>query len=407
MHMKKLMFAVMGLAAVAGGSARAAGIAVDLQSARGVGMAGSLIGVVDDASGIYFNPAGIAQGQGLEVALGTAPIIPSFTVKNPQGTQLNGVANVITPVHLYSTWGISDEWTVGLGVFTPWGLKVEWEPDWEGREIIKKADLKIYDINPTVAYRNGAFRIGAGIQIVRATVELTKDIKLYNDGTQDVFVGVDLGAGAWGVGGNVGIQYEAIEKVLNLGLTYRSQVNLNFDGRAHFSNVPPPYSGLFKDQPASTKLKLPDNIGFGVAVRPIPELVLDVDINYFAWQQFQAIDIKFQDPQLNTYEAKQWNHSWNYRIGAEYTLNEHIQLRAGFLYDKTPSPSYTLLPDIPDTDRINIGLGGTYRFGAFRIELAYQFIHFLGETSTYPVAKYQYEYGANAHVIALTFGFKI
>jgi len=33
MHMKKLMFAVMGLAAVAGGSARAAGIAVDLQSA--------------------------------------------------------------------------------------------------------------------------------------------------------------------------------------------------------------------------------------------------------------------------------------------------------------------------------------------------------------------------------------
>ena len=64
MHMKKLMFAVMGLAAVAGGSARAAGIAVDLQSARGVGMAGAMIGVVDDGSGIYFNPAGIAQGQG-------------------------------------------------------------------------------------------------------------------------------------------------------------------------------------------------------------------------------------------------------------------------------------------------------------------------------------------------------
>ena len=76
MHMKKLMFAVMGLAAVAGGSARAAGIAVDLQSARGVGMAGSLVGAVDDASGIYFNPAGIAQGQGLEVELGSAPIIP-------------------------------------------------------------------------------------------------------------------------------------------------------------------------------------------------------------------------------------------------------------------------------------------------------------------------------------------
>jgi long-subunit fatty acid transport protein len=97
MHMKKLMFAVMGLAAVAGGSARAAGIAVDLQSARGVGMAASLIGAVDDASGIYYNPAGIAQGQGLEVILGSAPIIPSFTLKNPAGQEINGVSNVITP----------------------------------------------------------------------------------------------------------------------------------------------------------------------------------------------------------------------------------------------------------------------------------------------------------------------
>ena len=60
-----------------------------------------------------------------------------------------------------------------------------------------------------------------------------------------------------------------------------------------------------------------------------------------------------------------------------------------------------------DTDRINIGIGGTYRFGAFRIELAYQFIKFLGETSTYPNPKYQYDYSVTAHVIALTFGFKI
>ena len=401
--MKKLMYTVMGLAAVAGGSAHAAGIAVDLQSARGVGMASSLIGAVDDASGIYYNPAGIAQGQGLEVALGTAPIIPSFTVKNPQGQNLNGVTNVITPVHFYSTWGISDDWTVGIGVFTPYGLKVEWEPGWEGREIVNKADLKVYDINPTAAYRYGPFRIGGGIQIVRATVELTKDINLLDNG----FVGVDLGAGAWGVGGNVGIQYEAIEKILTIGATYRSSVKLNFDGRAHFENVPPSYAGVFKDQPAHTSLKLPDTFGLGVAVRPIPELVLDFDLNYFAWQQFQAIDIQFDDPQLNTYEAKQWHHAWNYRIGAEYTLNEHFQLRAGILYDKAPSPSFTLLPDIPDNDRINIGIGGTYRWGAFRVELAYMFIKFLGETSTYPNPKYRYDYTATAHVIGLTLGFKI
>ena len=77
MHMKKLMLTVMGLAAVAGGSARAAGVAVDLHSARAVGMAGAVSAFIDDASAIYFNPAGIAQGQGLEFMIGDTPVYAS------------------------------------------------------------------------------------------------------------------------------------------------------------------------------------------------------------------------------------------------------------------------------------------------------------------------------------------
>lgn len=406
MHMKKLMLAVVALAATAGTSARAAGIAVDLQSARGVGLAGSMIGLVDDASGIYYNPAGIVQGQGLELMIGAAPIVPFFNATPNGGQQISGVTNLIPPPHLYFTYGITDDLTVGIGFFAPYGLVVEWAPDWIARTVITKADLKVYNINPTVGYRYGPFRFGGGVQIVRSTVELKKDIDLAGLG----FVNVDLGAGAWGIGGNVGIQYEAIPKVLQFGLTYRSSVNLNFTGRAHFDNVPPPYAGTFVDQGATTSLKLPNTFGFGVAYRPIPELALDVDINYFGWQQFQAIDIKFDNPALNTYEAKQWAHSWNYRIGAEYTLNEHLQLRAGVLYDKTPSPTYTLLPDVPDTDRLNFALGATYRWGAFRIDAGYQFIYFFPVTSTSPILAPQFNpasYSVTAHVFSLTFGFKI
>jgi len=391
MHMKKLMVGVMALVAVAGSTARAAGIAVDLQSARGVGMAGSMIGLVDDASGMYYNPAGIVQGQGLEFIIGAA---------------LSGVTNLIPPFHTYFTYGISDDLTVGLGIFTPYGLKVEWDANWPARTIITSADLKVIDINPTVGYRIGPVRIGAGVQIVRSTVELKKDIALAGLG----YVNTDLAGGAWGWGGNVGLQWEAVPKVLQFGATYRSQVKLDVTGNVHFDNVPPPYSRTFKDQGASTSLTLPNTFGLGVAYHPIPELALDFDVNYFGWQQFQAIDIKFDNPQLNTYEAKQWHHTWNYRIGAEYTLNEHLQLRAGILYDLNPSPDYTLLPDVPDADRLNFGLGATYRFGAFRIEAGYQFIYFFPRDSTSPVLSPQYNpahYTATAHVFALSFGVKI
>src|SRR5215475_798994 len=187
MHMKKLMVAVVALVGVAGNSARAAGIAVDLQSGRGVGMAASLIGLVDDASGIYYNPAGIVQGQGLEFMIGGAPIVPFFKATPNQGQQLSGVAELITPFHNYFTYGITDDLTVGLGIFTPYGLKVEWDEGWVARTIITSADLKVFDINPTLGYRFGPFRIGGGVQIVRATVELKKDIQLAGD----QFVNVD------------------------------------------------------------------------------------------------------------------------------------------------------------------------------------------------------------------------
>lgn len=407
MHMKKLMLAVMGLAAVAGGSARAAGLAVDLHSARAVGMAGAVAGFVDDASAIYFNPAGIVQGQGLEFMIGGSPIIPTFKVNPsvaPTG-EITGVTNIIPPPHVYFTYGISDEWTVGIGVYSPYGLKVEWNPAWHpvGRTIITQADFRTYDINPTVGYRYGPLRIAGGVQIVRSTVELQKDIGPFGD--KDTFAHVDLGAGTWGFGGTFGLQYEAIPKLLQLGAFYKSAVKLDFTGRAHFTDVPPPYASTFVDQEVTTKFTLPHSMGVGVAVRPIPELVLDVDVTYFTWQQFQAIDIKFTNPSLNTYEAKFWSHSWDYRIGAEYTLSEHVQLRAGLLWSKSPSGTYTLLPDVPDADRLNVGLGGTYRWGAFRVDAGYQYIFFFGQTSTSPL--FPAGYSAGAHVLSLTFGFKI
>jgi len=410
MHMKKIMLAVVGLAAVAGGSARAAGIAVDLHSARAVGMAGAVAGFIDDASAIYFNPAGIAQGQGLEFMIGGTPIIPTFKV-TPQipgganNNEITGVTNIIPPPHVYFTYGISDEWTVGIGVYSPYGLKVQWPDAWHpiGRTIITEANFQTFDISPTVAYKNGPLRIGIGLQIVRATVQLQKDIGPLGD--PNTYAHANLGAGTWGWGGNLGVQYEVIAKTLQLGAFYRSQVKLDFTGSAAFTNVPPQFGSTLVDQPVTTTLTLPNNIGFGIAYHPMPELVLDADFMYTSWQQFTAIAINFQNPALNTYEPKQWHHTWNYRVGAEYTLNEHVQLRGGLLFDQTPSPTYTLLPDIPDADRLNVALGATYRWGAFRIDGGFQYIFFFGQTSNSP--SFPASYSAGAYVLSLTFGFKI
>src|SRR5262249_30703163 len=93
------------IALCAARDARAAGIGLDVQSGRGTGMASAVTASVDDASGIYYNPAGIAQGKGLEVMVGDTVILPSFQFKAPDGTSTSNASELIPPFHAYVTGG--------------------------------------------------------------------------------------------------------------------------------------------------------------------------------------------------------------------------------------------------------------------------------------------------------------
>jgi len=414
--LKTLMSAVAVLALLAAGNAGAAGISVDLQSARGVGMAGATIGFIDDASAIYYNPAGIAQGQGIDLMIGITGIVPFFEVTAANGVQTSGNHTIIPPPHIYATYGISDEVTVGIGVFTPYGLALSWPDEYPGRFIVTSVDLKLFDINPTVAFHFGPVRFAGGAQIVRATVDLQRDINLLTS-PPNTFVpngpSVDLGAATWGFGGNFGIQVEVVEKVFSIGATYRSRVYFNFDsGQAHFSNIPPPFQGQLHDQTGTTTLTTPDTVGVGFAWKPVPCLTLDADFTYFAWQVFPAIILTFPaTPSLNSTELKDWHHTWNYRIGGEWVVDEHWAIRFGLLLDPTPSPAATVQPDVPDSTRLNMAAGLGWRSGAFHIDLGMQWIHFFGVTSgeistALPLFN-PATYSANALVGTLSFEIKI
>ncbi|HEY4056385.1 MAG TPA: outer membrane protein transport protein, partial [Kofleriaceae bacterium] len=51
------------------------------------------------------------------------------------------------------------------------------------------------------------------------------------------------------------------------------------------------------------------------------------------------------------------------RVGAEYALTKEAAVRLGFIYDPTPIPSTTQTAQLPDVDRIDLTVGGSYGFG--------------------------------------------
>lgn len=382
--------------------AHAAGTAVDVHGGRATGMASSVTGFIDDSSSIFYNPAGIAQGKILDAQIGDTLILPSFKYTNEGGDSTSTEFGVIPPFNAYVSGGITDDLSIGAGIFTPFGLRVKWPDDWEGRRQITDANLAAYYINPTVAYRIGPVRIGAGVQIVRATVHLKRQIAF---GSQEG--STDLGAASWGVGGNIGAQVEAIPKVLSFGAHYRSAVKVEFEGDAHFENVPRALQQTIHDQRVSTSLINPDSLAMGVAVRPIPALVLDVDVVWYGWGSFKSIDLAFPDDKTNSLassQAKNWKSGFNYHLGGEANVSDALQVRAGVLYDPSPAPEDTITPDIPDADRLNLALGGTFRHeSGFHVDVGYQFILLFTKKSTAP--ELPGEYGGFVNLLGLSVGY--
>jgi long-chain fatty acid transport protein len=392
--------AVLGLAT----SAFAAGTNVDLQSARATGMASAVTANSPDPSAVFFNPAQIVEGgPKLRLLVGDTLILPHITF-TPQGGSEAAVTNPVPPFFAYATLGITQDLAVGVGAFESYGLTLEWPRDFVGRSLLHRGRLVTYNINPEVAYRFGFLEIGAGLQIVRGTVDLTRMLEF--PGAEG---SLELGGAAWGIGGNGGVRASFMDGKLALAVAYRSQVKLNFDGHAHFGDVPPefagPASGQLHDQAVHTSLLNPDSIALGVSVQPIPALRINLDAVYFTWHVFRHLAIKFDDPALSQTESKHWTDTVNVHLGGEYDLSPEWSVRLGVMVDPTPSPADTLAPDVPDANRVNLAAGAGFHKSGFSADVGYQLILFTSTASTLPVLRG--DYGGYVNAIALSLGYDI
>src|SRR5215469_5734907 len=104
------------------GLAQAAGYAVDVHSARAIGMAQTMKAHVDDASAVFYNPAGLIMGRQLDVQVGDTLIIPTFRFEDKAtGKTYPTEGQVVPPPHVYAAYGINDDVSVGIGMFSLFG----------------------------------------------------------------------------------------------------------------------------------------------------------------------------------------------------------------------------------------------------------------------------------------------
>jgi len=270
--------------------------------------------------------------------------------------------------HLYITHrfkGLDERLSIGLGIFTPFGIVIDWPDNWQGRFDSTNAKLRVTIINPTVAFQaTSKLSLAAGIRIADVAAEFERQINIGNGESKLRAHGLT----AHPIGWNVGLLYHVTETT-SVGLQFKSEIQAKVNGTADFTG---PASLFFSNTGFHSSIKLPPQIVAGISTKIIPRWTINADIEWEGWRTVGSLPLDFEGTTaLDSPGPRLWTNSYVYRIGAEYAVTDRLALRGGYFYDETPIPDNTFDPNIPNANLHALAAGLGYKWETTALDVAY------------------------------------
>jgi len=408
---RKLM--TLAVAAALGGMAPgvyASGFALIEQNASGLGNAyAGAAAAAEDASTIFFNPAGMTKLPGRQAVGVLHAIVPSAKFTNTGSTAAGGgfalggnggdAGDLAFVPNAYLSWQVNPQWFVGVGLSAPFGLATEYDADWVGRFHAIKSEIKTININPSAAYKvNDSLSLGLGVNWQRAEAEITKAVNYtaVAAATGNAALIAAVGAGnagsnkieadddAWGF--NVGLMFSPSPNT-NIGLSYRSEMKYTLSGSAAFFSRPAALNAALGasaalaaqigDSPVTADLKLPASYSLAVKQQINPKWDVLFDLTRTQWSSIPSLDIIRNSGATLESVPFNWENTWRVGLGFNYRHDPSWIFRFGVAYDESPVPDTFRIPRVPDEDRTWIAFGVQYtisKAGAIDFGYAHLFV---------------------------------
>jgi len=372
-----VVFMLSALAGWAGGAA-ASSFQLMEQNASGLGNAyAGQAAAAENASTIFYNPAGMAQLPGTQLSFAVSGIDPSiqFTDSGRSRSPIPGAVPLgddggdagswsALPAG-YLSWQLNQSWWLGVGITSPFGLKTDYDANFIGRFQAQNTDLKTYDINPSIAWKiNDTVTLGAGVSYQHTQVTLDRPTITAFVPPATVFTGathLDASDSNWGW--NVGAMFN-FGPNSRIGLSYRSSISYDLSGTTTISGVP--LAGTIAS-PVMANIRLPDTYSVGFAHAFNEQWELLGDFTYTRWSTINNVPIvttasSLLGPAGTTLDtfAFQFDDSFRIGLGVNDKVTKDLTLKAGIAYDETPVETQYRLAVLPDNNRTWLALGGKY-----------------------------------------------
>ena len=379
------------LLAAFSGAVSASGFQLLEQNASGLGnaYAGSAA-VADNASTIYFNPAGMTKLQAREVSGGISAVNPSFHF-NDRGSSAGALQTAgdggnaggwAAIPNGYMSWALNKDVYVGLGLGAPFGLKTEYDDRWIGAAQAQMFEVKTINLNPSVAWRvNDKVSLGFGLNWQKVEAHYNRLVSTANTTTAATQLKMSLDDDAWGW--NVGALFD-VSPSTRIGVSYRSAIKYEVEGKIKASG---PSAGLnaAASSDARADLKMPDTFIMSVTQKLSDRWEMLGDVSWTGWSSIPKVDIirasntgaGAGNGQIAQTLHTDFKDTWRVALGANYKYTDAWKLKFGVAYDQTPvQHDSERLVSLPDNDRVWFSFGTQWTPDkAQRLDLGVTYIH--------------------------------
>ena len=285
----------------------------------------------------------------------------------------NPFESVIPIPSFYASAQVTDKLWLGLGVNAPFGLKLEYDDDFFGRYDSLYTNLKTYNIQPSAAYKlTDNLSIGGGVDVQYVKATLTNALPQVSPLVPtDGFT--SLKGDDWSVGWNAGLFYTTGDT--NFGVHYRSGISHKLQGTQIISGLAAPLTAANGEFAATAPLDLPDIVTVSMMHRLTPQLRAMITGKWYNWSKFKGIEVTSATGTTN--KELDYRDSYSVSVGGEYDVSPALTLRAGTMFDRTPTNPQYLTTRVPDGDRVWLTGGATWNMSemmALNLSYAHTFV---------------------------------
>ena len=337
----------------------------------------------EDASTIYFNPAGMTRLSGQQIVIAGHVIATDAKFTDSGSTGVTGPNSTTDEVgfvpNFYYSAELDNGIFVGVGVNVPFGLSTVYDDGWIGRYHALKSEISSININPSFAWKaTDKVSVGFGISIQYLDLELTNNLNsnalcggTCGPGTTDSHLKLD--GDSTEMGWNTGILIDVDDKS-RLGIAYRSAIKHEVSGNADYtldSNlsaalpgfpIPPPFIFL-QDTTLEATAELPETFSLSFVSDINTQWTVLFDWTWTGWSSLDTITIiqAGNPPGTEPTLDLEYANTNRYSVGVNYHHNNKLVYRGGLAYDETPIRSAEQTSArIPGNDKTWLSLGVGY-----------------------------------------------